>query len=935
MITNHFELTRQQLIELTGNVGRLLIFYTAPSSNHNLFLIGSIALSIGTWLFSTRLKLGNKSIIRRNIFFLFMLITFVGAYNLFSINYLKPITYDKVLLLDTVVSEKYREYLYTGALKLLGTALMLIPALVTFFFLSWLYGTYREDQVLQDWFAEYKFDSKFLARFGEEYAMKFPDITLALDVVKKIPVVLLGASRQLGTLLIGPPGSGKTSMKIIKAVRQDLEHLQNTINDFPVLSEKYGVGSKEFLVEMGKRLTGIIVIEPSKDLCDKSYELAKEHGIPDELIVYLDVSNPETPGFEAMIGPIEQVAEMITAVLDGMSEVSNEFFRQACRTVLKQYTYLLKFIKKDDATLLDLDQMYQDPRFTKDMVEVLRSKIPDKEIIKRMPSDMQIYWMLVIRTIRWFDNDGLEEVRNREGMIEKYTTGEHKGKIMIKDKQAEFTRQTRNLLADLITNPYLARVLTSKNAVNLDKLMDRGGILLCNTDNGRLGNVSDAYGKLVLMSVQNAIFRRRGDENTRSLVSVYVDEFYDYMNSAFLKLSGQGRKYKAAFLVACQSLAQFGFKFNEAFVNSMIGTIRNFIVYGGVGQYDAKKLVPIFGTQVVEEVTVKESYTPESSMNASYSYSEGVTREEKPLVTENEVMYSKFKYSYIRQIIEGSTAQAVKAEGDFIDMGDAKKWKKRLKSKAVDKFMDYWRNDSESKYSFDMNWIDCSGDFVDPNTKELGADLEESIRKAHVGKADSNQDEEYELPAYPTLQRNPINEAPETKEENIQPKSDVPRASQIRYGQHKKSSSTIEIQEIISQPKVPAVIETIKNEKESLAMFDKDMKPNSELEKGVINFSSIFKNPVSSSAPPKPLAESLQKDLVGDQNNQQKDDIATSERLIDNEKPATKVSDHNMKITEKEEKKLKRRMDQLEATAIDVHSSKFMKQIFNILDDEK
>ncbi len=921
MVTNHFDLTKKQFIDTIGSIGSFLIFYKAPSSLHYFFLIGSIILCMSTWLFSTRMKLGNKTLIRRYIFFIFMLITFVGAYNLFAINYLKPITYDKILLLDTVVPEKYREYLHVGALKLLGSTLMLIPVLVTFFFLSWLYGTYKEDQVLQDWFAEYKFESKFLARFGEEQALKFPDITLAMDVVKKIPVVLLGVSRQLGTLLIGPPGSGKTSMKIIKAVRQDLEHLQNTINDFPVLSEKYGVGSKQFLLEMGKKLTGIIVIEPSKDLCDKSYELAKEHGIPDELIVYLDVSNPETPGFEALIGPIEQVAEMITAVLDGMSEVSNEFFRQACRTVLKQYTYLLKFIKKDESTLLDLDQMYQDPRFTKDMVEELRLKIPDKDTIKRMPSDMQIYWMLIIRTIRWFDNDGLEEVRNREGMIEKYTSGEHKGKIMIKDKQAEFTRQTRNLLADLITNPYLARVLTSKNAVNLDKLMDRGGILLCNTDNGRLGNVSDAYGKLVLMSVQNAIFRRRGDENTRSLVSVYVDEFYDYMNSAFLKLSGQGRKYKAAFLVACQSLAQFGFKFNEAFVDSMIGTIRNYIVYGGVGQYDAKKLVPIFGTQVVEEVVVRESYTPENSMNASYSYSEGITREEKPLVTENEVMYSKFKYSYIRQIIEGSTAQAVKAEGDFIDMGDAKKWKKRLKPKSVDKFMDYWRNDDESKYSFDMNWIDCSGEYVDPNTKDVGADLEESIRNVQQG----IKKEEPELPVYPILKAS-SNSAQLKAQEYVtdeQSLSGVPRASQVKYGKQKNHSNTLPKEQTLTK-------EAVTNR----SAVNLETKIN--IDKGIVNFSSIFKAKDSKEVQPVPVPEMLQKDSIDTASAPTIDNTPFQDIQLQTEKEQPVINiDRNSKLVDKEERKKKRRMDQLEATAIDATSSKFMKQIFEIVDNDK
>ncbi|MDA6083007.1 hypothetical protein OSJ97_26070, partial [Escherichia coli] len=76
-------------------------------------------------------------------------------------------------------------------------------------------------------------------------------------------------------------------------------------------------------------------------------------------------------------------------------------------------------------------------------------------------------------------------------------------------------------------------------------------------DLGNLKALSAIFGKLVLLCVQNADFRRKGNEHTRSMVSFYADEFYDYMNEDFLQLTSQGRKYKFAPLVACQSLTQF------------------------------------------------------------------------------------------------------------------------------------------------------------------------------------------------------------------------------------------------------------------------------------------------------------------------------------------------------------------------------------------
>ncbi len=940
MFLGKFDMTREQIAHTIPIVGQFMIFYSPPSGDHFFMLISTGILTTSAWLFSTRLKMCTSSVRRRMLFFGFAIMTGALAYNIFASNYLKPITYDKVMALDELVTGANRKYVHVGALHLLGTVLIMIPEIITYMFLNWLIGTYRQDKVIQDWFSDYKFEWKYLARFGEEMAMKFPDVTLALDALSRVPIVIMGVTRQLGTFLIGPPGSGKTSLKILKVVRQDLAHMQKMINAFPQLVKKYGLNTPEFLIELGKHLIGMVVIEPSKDLCDKSYKLAKEHGIPDKLIVYLDPSNPDTPGINTMIGPIEQVAETITAVLDGMSEVSNEFFRQACRTVLKQYIYLLKFLKKNECTLLDLDQMYQDPRFTKNMVEELRGKVPDQEEIKRMPRDMQIYWMLVARTLRWFDNDGLEEEKDREGMLQKFTSGEYKGQIKIKDKQTEFTRQTRNLLADLITNPYLARILTGENAVDLDKLMAKGGILLCNTDNGLLGNVSDAFGKLVLMSVQNAVFRRKGDEDTRPLIAVDVDEFYDYMNAPFLKLAGQGRKYKVAFMVACQSLSQLKVKFDEAFVDAMIGTIRNYIVYGGVGQYDAKKLVPIFGTHVVEDVSIRENYTPESAANPSFSYGQTITREEKELVTEDEIMFNKFKFSYIRLVVEGSTAKAVKGEGDFVDMGKSSKWKKALKPAAVKEFMRYWQNDADTVYTFDMNWIDSWGEFVDPNSKDPSADLEMQIQNSRMNptfeemeKPESYPDRFVSLALIEPEHEENVSESMDTELPAVTEteKGIVPRASQIAYG--KKTSGELKTGEKMTGPamnlvdshsaiKINSELSPIpKKETIAVPAANKVPIPSND----VVNFSSLFNGHNKER-----VAEPKTNDSIS----------ALSEVLV--EKGPTGSSTVDAPITTSEElvipkpvvvDKKRQRLEQLKDVGIDANSKNFLKQVFKITKD--
>ncbi|WP_331700182.1 TraM recognition domain-containing protein [Paenibacillus sp. IITD108] len=705
-------------------------FYTNPMDANVVYFLIAVCLSIFTWLFGTRVKVSNSTFARRVISFIICAAAVAFHVCLFSSIEIIPIGYDPLMSVHDDFESPFKDSLNRQSVHFVSMIILSLPYIVLFLVLIRLFGLYREDNLIQEWFKNYKFENKRLGRFGDEKANVFPDITLATKVETNVPAVLTGDSRQLGVSLLGPPGSGKTSMKIIKAFRQDMEHMQNMINAFPKYAKKYGTGSEEFKRAMAKHLIASIIIEPAKDLCDSAYSIALGHGLPEELIIYLDPSTEDTPGINCMIGPLSQVAETITAVLDGMSEVSNEFFRQACRTVLKMYIYLIKIDRINNCDLLDLDRMYQDPRFTMDLVVSVEKSIPPDEDIATMVKDQRLYWMLVKRVIRWFRNDALSIQTDRDGIVMRYPKGhEHEGKERVIDLQSEFTRQTRNLLSDLIMNPYLARILINDRSVDVDRILAKGGILLCNTDNGLLGDVSNAFGKLVLMTVQNAVFRRKGDENTRALVSLFVDEFFDYINPPYLKLASQGRKYKIAPFVAFQTLAQLAVKYDDKFVQVTLGTTRNLIVYGGVSNYDAEILTEYFGSTTMDQIMVRESITPDKMQSPNFSYSESVTREEVAVATKDDIMFNPFKFSYCRLVHEGSTQKAFLAEGDFIDKGEANEWALNLNKGALEYFMNYWRNeliiDLQAEAVPELAKLE---DRIDAEANEIIAQVDEEIK---------------------------------------------------------------------------------------------------------------------------------------------------------------------------------------------------------------
>lgn len=706
-------------------------FYNTP--NEVSYVAGVIAMVWvwGTWIFGTRVKVTNSTLKRRFISFLLTWLSFCLIIIFYSIRLIKDIGYEEVVAYHYSIEPQYQEMMHIGSLQIVGYFLMIIPIFVMFRFSSWLFGQYQEDKRIQEWFRTYKYEAGWIGRFGESEVNKLPDIQLARNAETNAPVVLQGESRQVGTLLIGPPGSGKTSIKIKTAFRTDLGHLQRMINAYPTYVKKYGNGTPEFKKNMANHLIGSIIIEPAKDLCDDAYELALEHNIPEEFIVYLDPSNKDTPGFNMMVGPTAEVVETITAVLESIAETKDEFFKQAARAVLKHYVYLLKFAKGDNCTILDLDDLYQDPRKAMDLLEQLENTIPPKEVIDGLDQDGRIHWIIVQKIVRWFRNEGLSIQQSRDGMVEKYPVGhEHFGKPKVNDMQFEFTRQTRNLLSDITKNPYLARILYADNAVDLSKLFNKGGILLVNTDLGNLKALSAIFGKLVLLCVQNAVFRRKGTEKTRPMVSFYADEFYDYMNLDFLQLTSQGRKYKFAPLVACQSLTQFGVKFGKDFTESMLGTIRNTIVYGGTSVYDTEMLEKYLGNEIVEELQVKENYSPTHMETPTYSIGESVTLKEKAIATSDDIMFQEFGFSYIRMVDEKSPKKAVRAVGDFVDTSEASKWKKALNMDALTVFLEDWRKEAEEESVKELTEEQDERNQLDSLRKEMESldEAQESIR---------------------------------------------------------------------------------------------------------------------------------------------------------------------------------------------------------------
>ncbi|PDY96952.1 conjugal transfer protein TraG [Bacillus thuringiensis] len=124
-----------------------------------------------------------------------------------------------------------------------------------------------------------------------------------------------------------------------------------------------------------------------------------------------------------------------------------------------------------------------------------------------------------------------------------------------------------------------------------------------NTAKGELAELSNVLGKFVLLSMQNAVFRRK--PNISPYHHIIVDEFPDFIVRPFKEFPAQSRKYKVILTIASQTLSQLALDFTEQYMFTLLGSFRNKMIFGDVTPYDAKIFSDMFGEK--EEFKEAES----------------------------------------------------------------------------------------------------------------------------------------------------------------------------------------------------------------------------------------------------------------------------------------------------------------------------------------
>lgn len=496
-------------------------------------------------------------------------------------------------------------HVLTGNFHTLTMIFVFLPTVFMILFTLWYSGhivRYREE--ILKWLQKYEYKNHKLQKwFNNQEEQIYPDVEIGPHIEHKEMVRIKGKDRTLNGIIIGPIGSGKTSSLIIPMINQDLHWMVRFINKFKTAYKKNDYDTEEV---KGTFLNGVTVIEPSNDLCQKVFKLVQAHKIPASSVYYIDPTNPDTKNINILRGPVDKVAEVFAMVIQGLSESNNAFFEQAQRNHLKQHIYLLKLHNpQKDVTFDDLIEMYDDVERVHRMQKLLKvqvEKLYDFVQSGAASRDQKNEYKIIKGIDEWFDNT-IREKMDFQGEAAVYKSGKYRGQPMHYDREEEYVKGLRNILKDLASNVLIRRVLFGKSDFDFDVHLEQGGILLVNTAKGELADLSNLLGKFVLLSMQNAVFRR--EPNVSPYHHIIVDEFPDYVVRPFKEFPAQSRKYKVILTIASQTLSQLALDFTEQYMFTLLGSFRNKMIFGDVTPYDAKIFSDMFGEK--EEFKEAES----------------------------------------------------------------------------------------------------------------------------------------------------------------------------------------------------------------------------------------------------------------------------------------------------------------------------------------
>ena len=282
--------------------------------------------------------------------------------------------------------------------------------------------------------------------------------------------------------------------------------------------------------EITYRDCGVTVMSPDREISDHMISVCKNFGLSYNII---DPSDKDSIGLNPFVyDDTNKIAITISSVMKAMVDISKyELFKELqVIQAIENISILLKemYPKMNEGMLPNLEDMLK--MFTNfDLIEKMCKILEHDEELKEKYNTQLVY----------FKNNFYKDAPN-------------------KHNTETFISVVADILDRLLRVPGVKNILCNRhNNINFDESLANGDITFICTRRGDLGASSHkAFGLFFLISMQNAVLRRPGNEKSRVPNFLYIDEFPDFICKATEPIFTMYRKYKVGTVISAQNLEQ-------------------------------------------------------------------------------------------------------------------------------------------------------------------------------------------------------------------------------------------------------------------------------------------------------------------------------------------------------------------------------------------
>ena len=343
------------------------------------------------------------------------------------------------------------------------------------------------------------------------------------------------------------------------------------------------------------RNLGITIVENDGNFISQFIGVANNFDID---VLTIDPAAPETT---LSINPFAipdpaKAASIVSDVLNAMYEstgggkAGDPFFTQVTIDAFQNLSILLKemYPRLHDGEIASLEDMLE-LLYNFDAVEEMT------EEMKKVPELEQKYKLL----IRYFEKNFYKPSLNINGYEIPGTRGSGR-----KDTE-KFLYGAITQLNNLVRHPGLKAALCGKkNIIDFDKALEEGKVITACSRKGELGILqAKAFGMFFILQFQDAVLRRKGNEESRTPHFLYIDEFPEYITKDMEVMFTLFRKYRCGVTVAIQNLSQLEKSGHAYYRQVVLANTKTQIVFGDTVKEDSEYWEAAFGKKKIPDTT--------------------------------------------------------------------------------------------------------------------------------------------------------------------------------------------------------------------------------------------------------------------------------------------------------------------------------------------